>query len=218
MNGEVLYPGVYAKRSSNDRLSDIVKRAGGVTSKAYVNGARLLRRMNADELARVSSALQLAKHSSRDSLVIDSMSLEKVYYVGIDLKKALENPGGEADLVLREGDVLHVSNYVNTVKISGAVMHPNAVTYHKKMKYKDYVENAGGYSVDAKKRRAYVLYPNGTLAVCKGNRTKIEPGCEIIVPLKSMNKNRMGLPEILSLASSTTSIAAMVTAILNNTK
>lgn len=69
-------------------------------------------------------ALQLAKHSSRDSLVIDSMSLEKVYYVGIDLKKALENPGGEADLVLREGDVLHVSNYVNTVKISGAVMHP----------------------------------------------------------------------------------------------
>ena len=218
VNGEVLYPGVYAKRSSNDRLSDIVKRAGGVTSKAYVNGARLLRRMNADELARVSSALQLAKHSSRDSLVIDSMSLEKVYYVGIDLKKALENPGGEADLVLREGDVLHVSNYVNTVKISGAVMHPNAVTYHKKMKYKDYVENAGGYSVDAKKRRAYVLYPNGTLAVCKGNRTKIEPGCEIIVPLKSMNKNRMGLPEILSLASSTTSIAAMVTAILNNTK
>lgn len=121
-------------------------------------------------------------------------------------------------MVLREGDVLHVSNYVNTVKISGAVMHPNAVTYHKKMKYKDYVENAGGYSVDAKKRRAYVLYPNGTLAVCKGNRTKIEPGCEIIVPLKSMNKNRMGLPEILSLASSTTSIAAMVTAILNNTK
>ena len=218
VSGEVLYPGVYAKRSSNDRLSDIVKRAGGVTSKAYVNGARLLRRMNADELERVSSALQLAKHSSRDSLVIDSMSLEKVYYVGIDLKKALENPGGEADLVLREGDVLHVSNYVNTVKISGAVMHPNAVTYHKKMKYKDYVENAGGYSVDAKKRRAYVLYPNGTLAVCKGNRTKIEPGSEIIVPLKSMNKNRMGLPEILSLASSTTSIAAMVTAILNNTK
>ena len=98
-------------------------------------------------------------------------------------------------------------------------MYPNAVTYFKKMKYKDYIENAGGYSVDAEKRKAYVLYPNGTLAVCKGNRTKkIEPGSEIIVPLKSVNKNRMGLPEILSLASSTTSIAAMVTAILNNTK
>ena len=218
VRGEVLYPGVYAKRSSNDRLSDLVKRAGGVTSKAYVKGARLLRRMNADELERVKSAMQLAKYSRRDSVVIDSMSFEQVYYVGIDLKDALENPGGESDLILREGDVLQVSNYVNTVKIRGAVMYPNAVTYFKKMKYKDYIENAGGYSVDAKKRKAYVLYPNGTLAVCKGNRTKIEPGSEIIVPLKSVNKNRMGLPEILSLASSTTSIAAMVTAILNNTK
>lgn len=183
-----------------------------------MNGTRLLRRMNADELERVKSAMQLAKHSSRDSVVIDSMAFEQGYYVGINLKEALENPGGESDLVLREGDILLVSNYVNTVKISGAVMHPNAVTYLKKMKYKDYIENAGGYSVDAKKRRAYVLYPNGTLAVCKGNRTKIEPGSEIIVPLKSMNRNKMGLPEILSLASSTTSIAAMVTAILNNTK
>ena len=218
VRGEVLYPGVYAKRSSNDRLSDLVKRAGGVTSKAYVKGARLLRRMNSDELDRVKSAMQLAKHSKRDSVVIDSMVFEQVYYVGIDLKDALENPGGESDLVLREGDILQVSNYVNTVKISGAVMYPNAVTYIKKMKYKDYIENAGGYSVDAKKGKAYVLYPNGTLAVCKGNRTKIEPGSEIIVPLKSMNRNRLGLPEILSLTSSTTSIAAMVTAILNNTK
>lgn len=218
VRGEVLYPGVYAKRSSDDRLSDLVKRAGGITSKAYVNGTRLLRRMNADELERVKSAMQLAKHSSRDSVVIDSMAFEQGYYVGINLKEALENPGGESDLVLREGDILLVSNYVNTVKISGAVMHPNAVTYLKKMKYKDYIENAGGYSVDAKKRRAYVLYPNGTLAVCKGNRTKIEPGSEIIVPLKSKDRNKMGLPEILSLASSTTSIAAMVTAILNNTK
>ncbi|MEI3421814.1 MAG: SLBB domain-containing protein [Butyricimonas faecihominis] len=218
VNGEVLYPGVYAKRSSNDRLSDIVKRAGGVTSKAYVNGARLLRRMNADELARVSSALQLAKHSSRDSLVIDRMSLEKVYYVGIDLKKHWKIREVRQTWYFVKVMCCTFLNYVNTVKISGAVMHPNAVTYHKKMKYKDYVENAGGYSVDAKKRRAYVLYPNGTLAVCKGNGSKIEPGCEIIVPLKSMNKNRMGLPEILSLASSTTSIAAMVTAILNNTK
>lgn len=158
---------MYAKRSSNDRLSDLVKRAGGVTSKAYVKGARLLRRMNADELERVKSAMQLAKYSRRDSVVIDSMSFEQVYYVGIDLKDALENPGGESDLILREGDVLQVSNYVNTVKIRGAVMYPNAVTYFKKMKYKDYIENAGGYSVDAKKRKAYVLYPNGTLAVVR---------------------------------------------------
>ena len=217
--GEVLYPGVYAKMSVNDRLSDLIKRAGGVTSKAYVKGARLERRLNQDELLRISSAQKLARFTEGDSISMESLDLGKTYYVGIDLEKALANPGGEADLVLREGDVLYVSNYINTVKISGAVMYPNAVTYQRKMKLRDYVDNAGGYSMNAKKRRAYVLYSNGTLAVRRGwKRPKIEPGCEIIVPMKLERKNRFGLPEILSLTTSTTSIAAMVTAILNNTK
>ena len=217
--GEVLYPGVYAKMSVNDRLSDLIKRAGGVTSKAYVKGARLERRLNQDELLRISSAQKLARFTEGDSISMESLDLGKTYYVGIDLEKALANPGGEADLVLREGDVLYVSNYINTVKISGAVMYPNAVTYQRKMKLRDYVDNAGGYSMNAKKRRAYVLYSNGTLAVRRGwKRPKIEPGCEIRVPMKLERKNRFGLPEILSLTTSTTSIAAMVTAILNNTK
>ena len=219
VSGEVLYPGVYAKMSVNDRLSDLIKRAGGVTSKAYVKGARLERRLNQDELLRISSAQKLARFTEGDSISMESLDLGRTYYVGIDLEKALANPGGEADLVLREGDVLYVSNYINTVKISGAVMYPNAVTYERKMKLQDYVDNAGGYSMNAKKRRAYVLYSNGTLAVRRGwKRPKIEPGCEIIVPMKLERKNRFGLPEILSLTTSTTSIAAMVTAILNNTK
>lgn len=219
VEGEVLYPGTYAKMSINDRLSDLVKRAGGITSKAYMRGARLERRMNQDELMRVASAEKLAKFTEGDSISVESLDLARTYFVGIDLEKALANPGGEDDLVLREGDVLHVSNFVNTVKISGAVMYPNAVTYKNKMKLRDYVDNAGGYSMNAKKRRAYVIYPNGTLAVRRGGRNpKIEPGCEIIVPMKLERKNRLGLPEILSLTSSTTSIAAMVTSILNSTK
>lgn len=108
---------------------------------------------------------------------------------------------------------------MNTVKISGAVMFPNAVTYKSKMSLRDYVDNAGGFNMNARKRKAYVIYPNGTLAVRRGGRSpKIEPGCEIIVPMKMEKKNRLGLPEILSLTSSTTSIAAMVTSILNSTK
>lgn len=218
VDGEILYPGVYAKASANDRLSDLVKRAGGVTSKAYVKGARLERRMNQDELMRFEAAKNIAL-TGKDSVIIDSLIAERTYPVGIDLEKALANPGGEADLVLREGDVLHVSNFVNTVKISGAVMFPNAVTYKSKMSLRDYIDNAGGFNMNAKKRRAYVIYPNGTLAVRRGGRNpKIEPGCEIIVPMKLERKNRLGLPEILSLTSSTTSIAAMVTSILNSTK
>lgn len=217
--GEVLYPGIYAKLSVNDRLSDLIKRAGGVTSKAYVKGARLERRMNQDEMLKVASARKLARYTQGDSISMESLDFEKTYYVGIDLEKALANPGGEADLVLREGDMLYVSNFTNTVKISGAVMYPNAVTYEKNRKLRDYVDNAGGFSMNAKKRRAYVLYSNGTLAVRRGwKNPKIEPGCEIIVPMKLERKNKIGLPEILSLTTSTTSIAAMVTAILNNTK
>ncbi|WP_099293601.1 SLBB domain-containing protein [Butyricimonas sp. Marseille-P3923] len=219
VDGEILYPGTYAKTSINDRLSDLVARAGGITSKAYLRGARLERRMNQDERMRMASAQKLAKFTEGDSISMESLDLAQTYFVGIDLEKALANPGGEDDLVLREGDVLHVSNFVNTVKISGAVMYPNAVTYKNKMKLRDYIDNAGGYAMNAKKRRAYVIYPNGTLAVRRGGRNpKIEPGCEIIVPMKLERKNRLGLPEILSLTSSTTSIAAMVTSILNSTK
>ena len=219
VDGEILYPGTYAKTSINDRLSDLVARAGGITSKAYLRGARLERRMNQDERMRMASAQKLAKFTEGDSISMESLDLAQTYFVGIDLEKALANPGGEDDLVLREGDVLHISNFVNTVKISGAVMYPNAVTYKNKMKLRDYIDNAGGYAMNAKKRRAYVIYPNGTLAVRRGGRNpKIEPGCEIIVPMKLERKNRLGLPEILSLTSSTTSIAAMVTSILNSTK
>lgn len=221
VEGEVLYPGTYAKETTNERLSDLVRRAGGITEKAYTKGARLVRRMNADEIARVEAVLKVAQMTLSDSTAaLDSATLaESTYFVGIDLEAALENPGGEHDLVLREGDVLYVSNYINTVKISGEVMFPNAVTYQKKMKLKDYIANAGGYGVSAKKRKVFVVYQNGTVATRRGGRMPaVEPGCEIIVPKKPQRRNRMGLPEIMSLTSSTTSIAAMVTSILNSTK
>lgn len=219
VEGEVLYPGVYAKETTNERISDLIRRAGGITSQAYVKGARLIRRMNADELARVQSVLKVSENTLRDS-TLDSLDIiEPTYLVGIDLAAALDNPGGESDLVLREGDVIHVSNYINTVKISGEVMFPNAVTYEKKLKLKDYIANAGGFGMKAKKRKVFVVYQNGTVATRKGGRMpKIEPGCEIIVPRKPERRNRLGLPEIMSLTSSTTSIAAMITSILNSTK
>ena len=220
VEGEVLYPGAYAKETTNERISDVIRRAGGTTDKAYVKGVRLMRKMNADELARVQTVLDVAKNSMRDSTTgLDStMLIDQYYFVGIDMEEALKNPGGEQDLVLREGDVIQVPNYINTVKISGEVLFPNAVTYEKKMKLKDYIANAGGWGMMAKKRKVFVVYQNGTVAIRKRGMPKIEPGCEIIVPRKPERKNRMGLPEIMSLTSSTTSIAAMVTSILNSTK
>ena len=220
VEGEVLYPGAYAKETVNERISDVIRRAGGITNNAYVKGARLVRQMNADELARVEAVLKVNSNTMRDTTTnLDSTLLrERRYFVGIDLEKALKNPGGEEDLVLREGDIVQVPNYINTVKISGEVLYPNAVTYGKGMKLKDYIANAGGYGMRAKKRMVYVVYQNGTVATRRGGKLKIEPGCEIVVPRKPERRERMGLPEIMSLTSSTTSIAAMVTSILNSTK
>lgn len=218
VEGEILYPGIYVKNSVNERLSDLIKRAGGVSSKAYIKGARLIRQMNSDEQMKVTSALKLAKNIQGDSISIASLDIGTSYYVGIDLDQALRKPGSEYDVVLRASDRLHIPNFNSTVKISGAVMYPNAVTYSQKKKLKSYIENAGGFANRAKKRKVYVLYMNGTIATRKHmHYPKVEPGCEIIVPLKSPHK-RIGWAGLMGTVTSTTSLAAMVTAILNNTK
>ena len=218
VEGQVLYSGRYALSKKGERLSDLVKRAGGVSSDAYVSGARLVRKMNKDERERVESTLKIANQSSKDSIDIKSVDIGEIYYVGIELSKALANPGSEYDVVLREGDILRVPTYIGTVKISGTVMYPNTVVYKKGGQLSHYIDQAGGFGDRAKKRKAFIVYMNGTVSKAKSfGRARIEPGCEIIVPIKSPRKG-VGLTEIMSLASSTTSMAAMVTSIMNMTK
>ena len=211
IRGEALFPGSYAKITRDERLSSIVKRAGGLTSSAYIKGARLTRVMNADEKARVESSLKLARTSAKDSIMVDSLDVGSTYYIGIDLEKAIANPGGDEDIVLRAGDIIDVPTYNGTVKISGAVMYPNAVTYVKGMSIGDYISNAGGYAFKAKKNRVFVVYMNGK--VSKGLMSRIEPGCEIIVPQKP-DRQGASLGEILGITTSVVSTAAMVTTLI----
>lgn len=161
IRGEALFPGSYAKITRDERISSIVKRAGGLTSSAYIKGVRLTRVMNANEKACVESSLKLAKTSAKDSIMVDSFNIGSIYYFGIDLEKAIANRGGDEDIVLRAGDIIDVPTYNGTVKISGAVMYPNAVTYVKGMSIGDYISNAVGYSFKAKKSRVFVVYMNG---------------------------------------------------------
>ena len=208
ISGEVIFPGSYALTHKNERISDLVKKAGGVSSWAYVKGARLQRKMNADEKRRVESALDFLE-SAKDSINVDMIDATNSYYVGIDLAKALSNPGGEADLVLREGDQLMVPEYLNTVKISGNVMYPNTVTYDPDFFVKDYVEMAGGYGYHSKKSKAYIIYMNGTVKRArKLSRDVIEPGCEIVIPQKRQKDSN--LSEILSIATTSSSVATML--------
>lgn len=215
--GEVLFSGSYSLLKKNERLSDLVSKAGGVTPDAYVKGARLIRKLSDEERRRQNDAIRMTQNGEgKDSISIQKLNLSETYTVGIDLEKALANPKSDFDLVLREGDVLYIPEYVNTVKISGSVMYPNTVVYQKGKNLKFYINQAGGYGNMAKKKKVYVVYMNGTVSRLKArNASAIEPGCEIIVPSKA-EKKHMAMAEILGIISSTTAtIAAMVATMAN---
>ena len=218
VEGEITYSGSYALTHKSERLSDLVKKAGGVNQFAYAQGARLMRRANAEEINRMKSVMNMMEREFGEKLA-DSLKLdvEPVYSVGIDLVSALNNPGSDADIVLREGDRLIIPEMTNTVKINGAVMLPNTVTYNKNMTIKDYISQAGGYANGARKSKAFIIYMNGQIAKVKGNgKDMIQPGCEIVVPIKNVNnKSQWNLQTIVAMASSLGSLGLTAASIAN---
>jgi protein involved in polysaccharide export with SLBB domain len=216
VRGEVLYEGTYALTQKSERVSDLLAKVGGLTPYAYAKGARIVRKMNAEERFRMQSVLDMAKQSAEgsDSIDISKLELGDVYPVGINLEKAIKNPGSDADIILREGDELIIPEYNNTVRISGSVMYPNTVSYSSKKPLSYYIEQAGGYGSDAKKNKAYIIYMNGEVKKANSNNSKlIQPGCEIIVPSKE--KNQFKLQNILSIATTSASLATMIASIAN---
>lgn len=220
IDGEVTFAGNYVLAEKNTRLSDIILKAGGVTPDAYVKGASLKRQLTDDEMRRLETLLELSSNKqSKDSVAL-SLDNIKDYSVGIDLEKALANPGTSDDVVLRDGDVLYIPQLQSTVKMSGAVTYPNSVTYTKGMTVKDYLGQAGGYN-DTARKYPIVIYMNGKVATTRRvgiffkRYPKVEPGCEIVVPSKTQQERRTSLAEIMSIGSSATSMAAMITSIVN---
>ena len=214
VEGNVLFPGTYTLTNKSERLSNLIKKAGGVTDRAYISGARLERRMTTDERRRMETIIHMAQKQAgdRDSVALAKLDLGDTYYVGIELEEALKHPGSDKDVQLRQGDKLIVPEYNSTVKISGDVMYPNTVTYEKGKGADYYINQAGGFGNRAKRSRTYIIYMNGKVAKV-GHNAKIRPGCEIVVPSKS--KNPHSLAEWLSISSSTASIATMIATIAN---
>ena len=215
IEGEIMFGGTYTLSKKNQTLSEIIKSAGGLTNTAYAKGARLMRKLTSEERARMETILRMVKaqSGSGDTLDIKKLDISNTYSVGIQLDKALEEPGSNYDIVLREGDRIIIPEYTNTVKISGDVMYPNTVSYKKGKGVKFYVDKAGGWGNRAKKSRAYIVYMNGTVAQV-GKGAKPEPGCEIVVPTKPEGR-KMSTGEIVSIASGSASIAAMIATIAN---
>lgn len=210
IRGQVPFEGGYTLQTRNERLSDLVKRAGGLLESAYVRGANLSRIMTEDQIKMRDEILRLARMNQDnygDSISMSKLDLSNRTSVGIDLEKALENPGSSYDLVLQPGDQLMVPEMQSTVKVAGEVLFPNTVVYGDKMKLKNYIEMAGGYSDQAKKSKVFVVYMNGTVAKGKRN-TPIEPGCTIIVPSKP-EKKAFDWTKTLTIATSLGSLATM---------
>ena len=218
VEGEVQFGGVITLSTKNQRLSDAIKAAGGFTEEAYVKGARLVRTVTEDERNRATDLMRQIKNTGeqKDTIQTSQLNLFKTYTVGINLDKAIENPGGDYDLVLRDGDRIIVPEYNGTVKISGNVQFPNTVAFNEKKGYKWYINKAGGFGNRAKKSKTFIIYQNGTMAEV-GRGTKVEPGCEIVVPTKA-KKDMAAVTQWLSIGSSVTGLAAMIATIANMVK
>lgn len=213
VNGEVLYSGEYSLNYKNERLSSLISRAGGLTVFGYARGAKLTRVANDHEIKRMQNVIEMMRRELGESLANSLMlELDSVFTVGIDLEEAMNNPGGSADIVLREGDVISVPEMTSTVKINGAVMMPNTVTYQKGKKVSYYLDQAGGYSQNAKKTKKFIIYMNGEVTKVKSRSKKVEPGCEIVVPNK-VKQNRIG--EVIGYATSFASLATMIASLAN---
>lgn len=215
VDGQVMFSGTYTLSTKNERLSDVIRMAGGPTDHAYVKGARLERQITMGERLRMEGVLKMAQIQSneKDSININKLDIGDKYYVGIDLEKALKNPGGDADLVLREGDRIIVPTYTGTVKISGDVMFPNTVAYEKGKSTSYYIDQAGGWGNRAKKSHTYIIYMNGMVAKV-GHNAKIMPGCEVVVPSKPESSG-ISLSEWLGIGTSAASIATMIATLAN---
>lgn len=213
IEGEVNFEGDFTLEKKNQRLSDLIAAAGGVTDDAYVKGARLIRQMTDDERARMETVLRMvrAQQSDKDSIKMEQLVTETTYPVGIYLDRALANPGGDYDIPLREGDRIIIPEYNGTVRISGNVMFPNTVAFTEGEDYKYYVNQAGGFGNRAKKSKTYVIYLNGTVSQV-GHGTKIEPGCEIVVPTKK-ERTPFDWSHLATIGSSMASLATLILAI-----
>lgn len=214
LEGEVLFAGTYTLTKKNQRLSEIIKEAGGLSKTAYANGARLIRQRTAEELARQEALLQAARRSSgKDSIDVSKIDVGPTYPVGIELDKALEKPGSDADIVLRKGDHIIVPEYTGTVKINGEVMYPNTTSFMEGKNLKYYINQAGGFNDNAKKSQTYIIYMNGNVA--KADRKhKPQPGCEIVVPTKNRG-NKLTTAEVLAIGTTTASISTMIATLVN---
>jgi len=223
--GEMQFPGLYVLGKREERVSDVLKRAGGFTPEAYEEGA-FIKRYNFDDTIRAlqQQTIQNIQQQLSDSTNQVTQNIERKFdQIPLDIKRILEDPGSSQDVVLKDKDELIVPKFSAQVKISGSVLFPTQIPYDKHYSFKDYLSSAGGVSDAGRKGKIYILYANGKAKTTKTflfvkNYPSVKPGSEIIVPAKEEKKNRLTTGEIIGISSALASLAGVVIAILNLSK
>lgn len=210
--GEVKYAGAFVLSSKEERLSDLIKRAGGLTANAFVGGIQLTRRVTQEEMDIKQLKLDNAVNKADSAAAMEDLEKD-TYLVGVDLEEALDHPGGLSDIVLKEGDVISIPQLTNTVKIRGEVLFANTVAYNSGKKAKYYINQAGGVNKDGSKRHAYIVYANGQVSRARWH--KPQPGSEVVVPEKIKHEiNPQQMSMWLSIASTMATVATVISVIL----
>lgn len=235
IEGEVLYPGMYTITNRDERISDLVKRAGGFTALAFTKGASLKRPGPPDKTATKNelniaedneyrlSRMQKLQNTIKDSVeLINVEEIAQNVNVGINLDKILAQPGSDIDLLLEEGDILRLPRQLQTVKVNGEVLSPLTIIHQPGKSFRRYISESGGFSEQALKRRSYVLYANGAAKSTRkiiffNNYPSINPGSEIFVPTKKPSE-KLSATELVAIASGIASLGAIVFGILNLSK
>lgn len=234
IEGEVLYPGPYTLKEKNEKISDIIKRAGGLTASADIEGGTLKRNniaiLGVDKNKKIDTAditaerddrIKRLKKNFKDSTDIADVQVRNDY-VGINLEKILKDPGSNSDLILEDGDNIRVPKMQQIVRVNGEVLYPSAVVFEKGKSFSSYVSNAGGFSPRALRRGAYVVYPNGTVKATHkflffNVHPSVKRGSEIYVPLKPEKKG-LGASELIGLTTGIASLGAIILGILSLNK
>jgi protein involved in polysaccharide export with SLBB domain len=226
VEGEVFFPGSYVLRTKNERISDIIKRAGGLTSQAYdkgvyvtrINSKTVLNELNTQKINKIQSTL-------KDTTGIVEREMERsVDQIAIDLSTILSKPGSKNDIILEEGDVITIPKEKMDVRISGQVLFPTRVVFDSKLDLKDYLGRAGGLTDNARKGKIYVLYPNGNAAKTSSflffrSFPTVTPGSEVIVPKKhEVERRRLSTGEVIGITTAITSFAGVLLSLLINSK
>lgn len=181
--GEVRYPGTYTLLSKDEKISSIIKRAGGLTRNAYIDGAKMFRKFKVDnvddnklnipevlldsilinaELSNIYNKELLAIERLRPLMTYDSVTYDVVYF---NMKKAMSKNKSKHNLVLLEGDSIVIPKILDIVQMTGDLHNIegssiSAPFFGKRAHY--YIRNfAGGYTKDNKKSLTVVTHANG---------------------------------------------------------